>query len=416
VYEHIPKTSIVVQKYGGTSVGNLEKIQAIADRVVSQVNAGWTRLAIVVSAMAGETNRLVGMVEQIHPKARSKSYDMAIAAGEQVSVGLMAAALEAKGLRAEPLLGYQLGVLTDEHHSRARIHSIQTDKIHQAWARGEIPVVAGFQGMASNQAITTLGRGGSDTSAVALAVALNAAFCEIDTDVDGVFTADPRLVKHAKLIERLEYDVALELAASGGKVLHNRCVELAAKNRLPLVVRNTFAPETGGRTVIMAFDEKEALEAPLVSGVTLDKDVAKVTLRNWRKENGPLLNVFSRVAKKGVNVDIIIYDAPDKTGSASVGFSVPDSELHLVREVIETFKSETGGTGLEMESLGGLAKISAVGLGMRSQSGVASRLFESLSRAEIEILMISTSEIKISCVVHADQAQKVMQTIHDTFL
>ncbi len=416
MYDLFDRNSIVVQKYGGTSVGTVERIQAIAERIHTQVNNGWTRMAIVVSAMSGETNRLVAMVEQIRPKLRSKSYDMAVAAGEQVSVGLMAAALEAKGLSAEPLLGYQLGVLTDGSHSRARIHSIQTEKIHQAWERGEIPVVAGFQGIAPSQAITTLGRGGSDTSAVALAVALEAAFCEIDTDVDGVYTADPRVVPNAKLIEKLEYDVALELAASGGKVLHSRCVELAAKNRLPLVVRNTFAPESGGRTIIMPFNEKEALEAPLVSGVTLDKDVAKVTLRNWRESNGSLLNVFSRIAKKGVNVDIIIYDASDEKGLASVGFSVPDSELHIVEEVVQSLKTEFGSSSLEMESVGGLAKVSAVGLGMRSHSGVASRMFEALSRAEIEILMISTSEIKISCVVRAEQAQKVMQTIHDTFL
>lgn len=414
VYELVPKNSIVVQKYGGTSVGSVERIQKIADRVARQVNQGWKRIAIVVSAMSGETNRLVSLMEQVNPHSKSKSYDMALAAGEQVSVGLTAAALEAKGLKAEPLLGYQLGIMTDPSHSRAKIQAIRTERIEKCWERGEIPVIAGFQGITNDLAITTLGRGGSDTSAVALAVALKASFCEINTDVHGVYTADPRTVPNARLIEKLEYDVALELAALGGKVLHSRCVELGAKYKMPIVVRDSFAHEGSKRTLIMEFNEKDALESPVVSGVTLDRDTTKVTIRNWKVENGSILEIFSLAGKKGVNVDVIVYDQQETNGSMSIGFTVPKGDLKLVEEAFTELKRQR--PQIELESRAGLAKVSAVGLGMRSHSGVASKLFETLRANGIEILMITTSEIKISVLVEDAQGNRVTQLIHEAFL
>lgn len=414
MYGDFPKNSVVVQKYGGTSVGNPQRIQAIAKRLKEQVGGGWNRIAVVVSAMSGETNRIVGLVNEVNPKASARSYDMAVSAGEQVAVGLLSAALEAEGIGAEPFLGYQLGILTDTAHARARIQSIDTAKIEAAWSEGKIPVIAGFQGVTSDHKITTLGRGGSDTSAVALAVALKASFCEINTDVNGVYTADPRVVKNATLIEELNYDVALELAASGGKVLHPRCVELGAKYKMPIVVRNTFDTNESRRTKMFAVEGGDALEAPLVEAVTLDKNVAKVTLANWKAGQGNLFDVFSRVASQGVNVDVIVYDKTNDLGACSVGFTVPKSDLRIALETIESFKKD-GQDLFHVESQSGLAKVSAVGLGMSSHPGVASRIFEAINKAEINILMVSTSEIKISFVIDERDGERLTQLIHGLF-
>lgn len=415
MYQAFPTDSKVVQKYGGTSVGNPERIQAIARRIRNQVNQGWSKIAVVVSAMSGETNRLVSLVNEVNPKVSARSYDMAVAAGEQVSVGLLSAALEAEGLLAEPLLGYQLGIFTDDAHARARILSIQTNPIERAWEENKIPVIAGFQGVTPDFKITTLGRGGSDTSAVALAVALKASFCEINTDVNGVYTADPRIVKDARLIEEISYDVALELAASGGKVLHSRCVEMGAKYAMPVVVRNTFDTDDSRRTKMVDLKGMDALEAPLVSAVTLDKNVAKITLRNWKKGQGNLFDVFSKVAARGVNVDVIVYNQHSDSSTMNVGFTVPKSDLGLALETIETFKNEYHQDLFEIQSQAGLAKVSAVGLGMSSHPGVASRIFDAIHRAEIDILMVSTSEIKISFVIAENDGERLTQLIHSLF-
>lgn len=405
----------MVQKYGGTSVGNPLRIVEVASRTARLHRAGWKNLAIVVSAMAGETNRLIGLLKEINPNgdSRSRSYDLAVSAGEQISVGLVAAALEAQGIRALPLLAYQLQILTDERHGQAKIQSIRTELIRNAWKEGAIPVVAGFQGITSTQEITTLGRGGSDTSAVALAAALGAAFCEINTDVDGVFTADPRYVKEARLIEELDYETTLELAALGGKVLHSRCVELAAKHHVPLVVRNTFQPDDARRTRIMRFGTEKTLEAPVVSGITLDEDVAKVSVHWIPKNNAVLTRIFSALAESEINVDIIVHDRHPNEPTSQVGFTVARQDLARAVSALNSEELDLG--KVEITTRTDLAKVSAVGLGMRSHSGVALSVFDSLAEHGIEILMVSTSEIKISCVVPLDQGKRAAHLLHSVF-
>ena len=400
MYRDIAKHLPVVQKYGGTSVGSVERIQAVARRVCRHHHEGWKKLAIVVSAMTGETNRLVALVESVNPRANRKHYDVAVSAGEQVSVGLTCAAIEACGVEAEPLLAYQLGIVTDSSHARAKIHAISPARIESAWAAGKVPVIAGFQGVTPGMDLTTLGRGGSDTSAVALAVALKAGFCEINTDVDGMYTADPRYVKTARLIERLDYETALELAALGSKVLHSRCVEVAAKYRMPLTVRNSFE-ENGRKTTIMAFSDDQALEAPVVSGVTVDENVAKLTV-----EGRGLAEVFSAVAANGINVDIIVHDYHG--ADSRFGFTVQQGDAEQAAETIEKL-------GHKVSIERGLAKVSAVGLGMKSHPGVASRVFETLLGRGIDVVMISTSEIKVSCVVPLADGKRAAQALHDAF-
>jgi aspartate kinase len=414
MYSQISKNSPVVQKYGGTSVGTTERIRDVAKRVAAQRAQGWTKLAVVVSAMSGETNRLVALINAVNPKSPPKAYDMAVASGEQVSVALMAAGLAAEGVEAEPILSHQLGIFTDDFHSKARIKSIDTQKIEACWQRGVIPVVAGFQGVTESLEITTLGRGGSDTSAVALAIAVGAAFCEINTDVDGVFTCDPRIVPASRLIEDMDFEVALEMASLGSKVLHPRCVELGAKFQMPIVVRNTFTPNDHRRTRVMNLNDKTNLEAAVVSGVTLDRDVAKVTLLGLPFDTKLVSSIFSSIAEAGVNVDIIVHNLPEPGGKTMhLGYTTTkgevDASLAAVRKVWSKASSDYT---VETDC----AKVSVVGVGMRSHPGVAATTFHALSSASIDIRMISTSEIKISCVVDAAKADSACQVLHKAFI
>jgi aspartate kinase len=341
---------------------------------------------------------------------------MALAAGEQVSVALMAAGLEAEGVPARPLLAYRLGIYTDDLHAKARIKSINTALITQAWAEGVIPVIAGFQGITPEREITTLGRGGSDTSAVALAVALKAGFCEINTDVDGVYTTDPRIVPQARLIETMDFEAALEMASLGSKVLHPRCVELGAKFKLPLIVRNTFSPDDHQRTRIMHLSESDAIEALVVSGVTLDRNVARITLSGLQRSAVVIPEVFGKLAGLGINVDIIIHDKPDKEPSMRLGFTIAKSDLDLAQRGLGELMNEKGYHELKVATETGLAKVSVVGVGMRSYAGVASRAFTALTGGGIDIHMISTSEIKISCVVGESDAERATQALHKEFI
>ncbi len=406
----------VVQKYGGTSVGSVERIGAIAERIKDQVNGGFNKIAVVVSAMSGETNRLVDLVRQINPQASAKNYDMAVSAGEQVSAALMAAALERVGIKSRGFLAYQLGLKTDSLHSKARIHSIDTAKISDAWEEGLIPVIAGFQGVTDEMEITTLGRGGSDTSAVALAVALGAGFCEINTDVDGVFTADPRYVEGAHLAELMDFEVALEMASLGSKVLHCRCVELGAKYNMPIVVRNTFTKNDHRRTKIMSFSEEQKLEAPVVSGITLDRNIARVAVSGFGYGSGIISGMFERIAKLGINVDIIVHNRSNDDSPMRIGFTIAKIDTDQSVDCLKSWAKEMELNDLAIEVEDKLAKVSAVGLGMQSHSGVASRTFSVLAEAGIEIHMISTSEIKISMVVEESYADKAAQILHDTFV
>ena len=416
MYRQIDKNSIVIQKYGGTSVGTVDRIKSVAQRVARQYRDGWHRIGIVVSAMSGETNRLVELAKQVNPNAPARHYDMAVAAGEQVSVALVAAALEAEGIGAEGLLGYQLGIRTDDFHSKARIQEINTARLHEAWAAGRIPVIAGFQGVTGGMEITTLGRGGSDTSAVAVAVAVKAAFCEINTDVSGVYTADPRFVKAARLIKQIDYEVALEMASLGSKVLHSRCVEIGAKFNMPITVRNSFDSDEAERTVIMPSTQQSIIESPVVSGITLDRNVVRITVEGALNKTGTIAKLFQTVAANGVNLDIIVHDSVVSSSSNRVGFTVGAEDLSRTIAALEDMRKGGSGTDLTYRQEIGLAKVSIVGVGMRSHSGVAARAFAALEDAGIPIHMISTSEIKVSCVIPQEQGDLATQRLHAEFV
>ena len=413
MYAHFPKHAPIVQKYGGTSVGSTERIKSIAARIADQYHRGHNQLAIVVSARSGETNRLIELIHEINPQASGHAYDMALAAGEQVSVALMAAALEGHGLKVVPLLAHQLSIMTDDLHTKARIKSIKREVIDEAWRNGAIAVVAGFQGVTKDMTITTLGRGGSDTSAVALACALEAAFCEINTDVDGVFTADPRIVSTARLIESMDYETALEMASLGSKVLHPRCVELGAKFQMPLIVRNTFTPDDHQRTRIMAVQEIESL---VVSGVTLDRNIARLTITGLDRGPMTISAIFDALGKLGINVDIIIHDKAGPGEAARLGFTVTKTDLEQTLQAITSLSQKPRFSSLKISSETGLSKVSVVGVGMHSYAGVAGRTFKALTTADINIHMISTSEIKISCVVGETQADPAIRALHAEFL
>lgn len=412
---HTSANKPIVQKYGGTSVGNIDRIKSIAQRVSKQVAEGHKKIAIVVSAMSGETNRLVQLMTSINSSTSSQHYDMAVAAGEQVSVALMAAALEAEGLKARGFLAHQLGIFTDEYHSRARIQKIDCKRLHDSWDEGIIPVIAGFQGISPGGEITTLGRGGSDTSAVALAVALKAAFCEINTDVDGVYTADPRVVPEARLNTVMDFEVALEMASLGSKVLHARCVELGAKYKMPIVVRNTFKSNDSTRTKIMSFNEQEKLEAPVVSGVTLARDVVRVTIDCLPPRPSIVATIFDCIAKAGINVDIIVHNKSDRQNALRLGFSIFENDLDKTLKLLKDWKKSVD-DDIVIEHEPSLAKVSIVGLGMQSHPGVASTCFSLLAEKDIEVHMISTSEIKVSCLVAADKADLAAQVLHQGFI
>lgn len=405
----------LVQKYGGTSVGSLERIQNVAKRVARQHQQGLRRVAIVVSAMSGETNRLVDLVSGINPHSSLRNYDMAVAAGEQVAVALMAAALEKEGLSAFGFLAYQLGIFTDSLHSKARIKAIDCRRLHECWDKDIIPVVAGFQGVTENMEITTLGRGGSDTSAVALAVALEAGFCEINTDVDGVYTADPRIVPEARLVEEMDFEVALEMASLGSKVLHSRCVELGAKYQMPIVVRNTFKPDEQQRTKIMSFSPQRKLEAPVVSGVTLDRNVVRLSLTHLPSKTGTIAALFEKIAASGVNVDIIVHNRQEQSGSVRLGFTIGAADLTRTQDMLNRWARDLS-PEISCTAERGLSKVSVVGLGMQSHPGVASRVFSVLESEGIVIHMISTSEIKISCVVSEQDGENAARILHRAFI
>lgn len=416
MYAQFAKDASYVQKYGGTSVGSPERIDAVAERIARFHRNGYQKLAIVVSAMSGETNRLVDLIHKVNPKAREKIYDLAVAAGEQVSVALLAAALERHGIPAEPLLAFNLGIFTDNFHAKARIHSIDTQRVNQSWKNGSVPIIAGFQGITDKMDLTTLGRGGSDTSAVAIAVALQAAFCEINTDVDGVYSTDPRIVSDAKLIRQMDYEVALEMAALGSKVLHSRCVELGAKYSMPIIVRNSFKADESERTIIMdSLQTKDKLEAPTVSGITLDKNVVKISISGLSNSTQTIHTIFEHIAAENINVDIIVHSPLSDDKLMRLGFTIGKEDLAKTLACLQKLKEEKNYRDLSVETKAGLAKISAVGVGMRSYPGVASKIFGALNKESVDIQMISTSEIKVSCVIPEDDGQKACQTLHQTF-
>ncbi len=396
--------SLIVQKYGGTSVGSVERIQAVAARVGATRRAGHD-VVVVVSAMSGETNRLLAMAQQFDPQPSLREVDALLATGEQVTTALLAIALYAQGAPARAFQGHQIRIDTDSAYGRARIRSIDGDRLRASLAAGEVAVVAGFQGVDAEGHITTLGRGGSDTSAVAVAAALRADVCEIYTDVDGVYTTDPRICPQARKLARISHDEMLELASLGAKVLQIRSVEFAKRYGVPLCVRSSFDDREGTWVV----PEEAGMEQVLVSGVSLDRDQAKITVRHVPDKPGLASQVLGPIAHANISVDMIIQNA-SSGGDADFTFTLPKSDYPRALAMVEQTAREIGAQGVSADT--DVVKVSVVGLGMRSHAGVALRMFETLAAEGINIQMISTSEIKISVVIDAKYGELAVRALH----
>ncbi|WP_103609882.1 aspartate kinase [Campylobacter concisus] len=394
---------LIVQKFGGTSVGTLERIEAVANRVIETKNSG-ADVVVVVSAMSGVTNQLVEYSEYFSKHPDGVATDMLLSSGEQVTTALLTIALNAKGYACVGLTGAMAGIITDEIHTKARIEKIDTTRLKAELKAGRIIVVAGFQGIDDKGDITTLGRGGSDLSAVALAGALEADLCEIFTDVDGVYTTDPRIEKKAKKLEKISYDEMLELASAGAKVLQNRSVELAKKLNVKLITRSSFNHNEG--TLIAKEDNMEAV---LVSGIALDKNQARVTLRGVVDKPGIAAEIFTALAHQNINVDMIIQNV-GHDGTTNLGFTVPQNELDLAKETMQKLSAAK-----HVEYDDAIVKVSVIGVGMKSHSGVACLAFETLAKEGINIQMISTSEIKISMIVDQKYGELAVRVLHDAY-
>jgi aspartate kinase len=400
---------LVVQKYGGTSVGTVDRIKAVADRV-SSAKAKGDRVVVVVSAMAGETNRLFKLASELSDAPNARETDVLVATGEQVSAALLAIRLTALGFPCASFLAYQLKIATDSNHGRARIKSVEANRINSALKEGKIAVVAGYQGIDAQGDITTLGRGASDLTAVALAAALKADLCEIYTDVDGVYTADPNIVPTARKLDRISYDEMLEMAGLGAKVLQLRSVELARRFNVPLVVRSSFGDGAGTWVV----QEDAMMEDVLVSGVTLDQNQAKITIGGVEDRPGLAAKIFGPIADAGIIVDMIIQNA-GADGRTDMTFTVTRDDMRRALDIVKRTGSEIGiAGGVRHEDP--VAKVSIVGLGMRSHAGVAATMFRVLAEERINIEMITTSEIKVSVVVNSKYGELAMRALHDTFL
>jgi aspartate kinase len=401
--------ALIVQKYGGTSVGTLERIKAVAEKVAG-VRANGNQVVVVVSAMAGETNRLFKMAEHLSESPHARETDVLVATGEQVSAALLAIRLHALGYPTVSYLAYQLKIMTDSRHGQARIKSVECPRVLGALADGNIVVVAGYQGINDKGDLTTLGRGASDLTAVALAAVLNASVCEIYTDVDGVYTADPNICPRARRLERVSYGEMLEMAGLGAKVLQLRSVELARRYGVPLVVRSSFRDGSEGTWV---GQEDKSMEDVLVSGVTLDTNQSKITITGVEDRPGLAAKIFGPIANAGIVVDMIIQNA-SADHLADMTFTVARSDLRNALELVRTVANDIGAASVRHE--GQVAKVSIVGVGMRTHAGVAARMFEVLAAEGVNIEMIATSEIKISVVVNAKYGELAMRVLHDAFL
>jgi aspartate kinase len=399
---------LIVQKYGGTSVGSIDRIRAVARRCLATQRQGHD-VVVIVSAMSGETNRLLALAKQLSELPSERELDVIVSTGEQVSVGLVALAIHAEGGEAVSLLGHQVRILTDSAFSRARIKEIDARAIGSALKDGKIAVIAGFQGVDESGNITTLGRGGSDTSGVAIAAALKADVCEIYTDVDGVYTADPNVVPNARKVSRISYEEMLELASLGAKVLQIRSVEFGMKFGVPIHVRSSFNDNEGTWVV----PEEKAMESVMVAGVTATRDESKITLHGISDQAGIQAMVFRPLAAAGIVVDVIVQ-AYVQNGRTNLTFTLPAADLARARDLLikqcghlctpDQIKAETN-----------LSKVSVVGVGMRSHAGVALKMFEILARENISVQLISTSEIKISCVIDEKYAELAVRALHDGF-
>ncbi|MCV3539053.1 aspartate kinase [Campylobacter lari] len=395
---------LIVQKYGGTSVGTLERIDEVAKRVAKSKKT-CDKLVVVVSAMSGVTNELIDFAHHFSKNPSGREMDMLLSSGERVTSSLLAIALNEMGLKATAFSGRNAGIITDDVYTKARIERIDTANINKALDEGYIVVVAGFQGIDKMGNVTTLGRGGSDLSAVALAGALNADLCEIYTDVDGVYTTDPRIEPKAKKLDKISYEEMLELASLGAKVLQNRSVELAKKLNVKLVTRSSFSENEG--TIIT---KEENMEQALVSGIALDKNQARVTLRNIDDKPGIAAEIFGTLANENINVDMIIQNV-GVDGATNLGFTVPENELDLATNAMK----KVLGANANIETDSAVVKVSVVGVGMKSHSGVASAAFKALANENINIQMISTSEIKISVIVHEKYGELAVRVLHEVY-
>ena len=398
---------LIVQKYGGTSVGSVDRIRNVARRVAQTRDQG-NEVVVVLSAMSGETNKLVGLANDISEFPNEREYDVLVATGEQVTISLLAMCLQGMGYQAKSYLGHQVPIVTDSSFSRARIEHICDQKIREDLKKGAIVVVAGFQGVDREGNLTTLGRGGSDTSAVAVAAALKADVCEIYTDVDGVYTTDPRIVSDASKIDRISYDEMLEMASLGAKVLQIRSVEFAKKYGVVVHVRSSFNDNPG--TLVMKEDAD--METVLVSGVTYNKDEAKISVMRVPDKPGIAARLFTPLSKANITVDMIIQNVSHE-GYTDLTFTVPRGDFKKAMKAVEAAGRDIGAAGVQGDE--NIAKISIVGVGMRSHSGVACKMFEVLSGEGINIQMISTSEIKISCVIDAKYTELAVRLLHEAF-
>jgi aspartate kinase len=399
--------ALVVQKYGGTSVGNLDKIARVAKKVIRTKEEG-NDVVVVLSAMSGETDRLIQLAQKAADEPDPREYDSLISTGEQVTVTLLAIMLNGMGCPAKSFLGFQVPVRTDQAFKKARILDVDTEAIRAELKKGNIVVVAGFQGIDPENNITTLGRGGSDTSAVALAAALKADVCDIYTDVDGVYTTDPNICSNARRLDRITYDEMLEMARAGAKVLQPRSVELAKKFNVPVYVKSSFTDEGG---TLVTREEKE-MEKEVVSGVTYDRDQAKITVIHVPDRPGVAARIFMPLSEKNIVVDMIIQNASIQ-GHTDLTFTVSRKDIREATQIISEVVRDVGAEKLEVDD--NVAKVSIIGVGMISHSGVAARMFDTLAREGINIMMISTSEIKVSCVVEAKYTELAVTVLHDAF-
>jgi aspartate kinase len=400
--------ALIVQKFGGTSVGDLDRIRNVASRVKSEVESG-NQVAVVVSAMAGTTNQLVSWARDIGPMHDAREYDAIVATGEQVTVGLLAIALQNMGVDARSWLGWQIPVHTDEVHGAARIQSIDTGVMRERLATGQVAVVAGFQGLAPDGRISTLGRGGSDTSAVALAAALNADRCDIYTDVDGVYTTDPRIAPRAQKLDQISFEEMLEMASLGAKVLQTRSVAMAMRHNVNLQVRSSFTDAPGTLVV----NEDAIVEQEKISGIAYSPDEAKLTIQGLPDRPGTAAAIFGTLAENHINVDMIVQTAASEGQKTDITFSLGRGDLAKALEIIEASRGSLGFDGVDAKD--DVTKISVVGMAMRSQPGVARTMFETLAERGINIEVISTSEIKISVLIAAEYTELAVRSLHAAF-
>jgi aspartate kinase len=400
--------SLIVQKYGGTSVGTVDRIKAVAQKVAAGHKTG-DQIVVAVSAMSGETNRLIGLAREIQEEPNLREMDVLVSTGEQVTIALLCMALQDAGIEARSYTGGQVRILTDNAHGKARIQEIDGHRIHSDLEAGRVVVVAGFQGADDAGNITTLGRGGSDTTAVALAAALDADECQIYTDVDGVYTTDPRVVPEAQRLEKITFEEMLEMASQGSKILQIRSVEFAGKYNVPLRVMSSF--EDGPGTLI-SLEDDDQMEKPVVSGIAFNRDEAKLTIRGIPDQPGVAYKVLGAISAANIEIDVIVQNVA-KDNSATITFTVHRNDLKRAKELLEKIASDLG--ALEVATDDRIVKVSIVGVGMRSHAGVAATMFESLAAEGINIQLITTSEIKITVVIEERYLELAVRALHSAF-